>query len=184
VVAVGATWQLWQGGRPRWSPAGSSVAYTPAEVSALTPVREAIEKLVLVPERWDIFLCHAWDDRAGAAKELHDLLVSRGVKVWFSEKDVALGTPLLREIDKGLAKSRIGLVLVTPALRRLQGESLADKELPVLLARDQLPIVYGTTYEALREVSPMLASRTGLSTTENQMADIATKLAELVAPSL
>jgi hypothetical protein len=57
---------------------------------------------VLVPERWDIFLCHAWDDRAGAAKELHDLLVSRGVKVWFSEKDVALGTPLLREIDKGL----------------------------------------------------------------------------------
>jgi hypothetical protein len=83
------------GGRPRWSPAGSSVAYTPAEVSALTPVREAVEKLVLVPERWDIFLCHAWDDRAGAAKELHDLLVSRGVKVWFSEKDVALGTPFL-----------------------------------------------------------------------------------------
>ena len=173
-------------GRPRWSPAGSSVAYTPAEVSALTPVRAAVEKLVLVPERWDVFLCHAWDDRAGAAKELHDLLVSRGVKVWFSEKDVALGTPLLREIDKGLAKSRVGLVLVTPALlRRLQSESIADKELSVLLARDQLvPIVHGTTYEALREVSPMLASRTGLSTGENQMADIATKLAELVAPSL
>jgi hypothetical protein len=170
-------------GRPRWSPAGSSVAYTPAEVSALTPVRAAVEKLVLVPERWDIFLCHAWDDRAGAAKELHDLLVSRGVKVWFSEKDVALGTPLLREIDKGLAKSRVGLVLVTPALlRRLQSESIADKELSVLLARDQLvPIVHGTTYEALREVSPMLASRTGLSTGENQMADIATKLVELVA---
>ena len=36
------------GGRPRWSPAGSSVAYTPAEVSALTPVREAVEKLVVV----------------------------------------------------------------------------------------------------------------------------------------
>jgi hypothetical protein len=65
-------------------------------VSALTPVREAVEKLVLVPERWDIFLCHAWDDRAGAAKELHDLLVSRGVKVWFSEKDVVLGTPFAK----------------------------------------------------------------------------------------
>jgi len=82
--------------------------------------------------------------------------------------------------------SAIGLVLVTPALlRRLQGESIADKELSVLLARDQLvPIVHGTTYEALREVSPMLASRTGLSTKENPMADVATKLAELVAPSL
>jgi hypothetical protein len=30
----------------------------------------------------------------------------------------------------------------------------------------------------------MLASRTGLSTGENPMADVATKLAELVAPSL
>ena len=62
-------------GRPRWSSAGSTVAYTPAEVRALTPVRETVEKLVLQPERRDFFLCHAWDDRAGAAKELHDLLV-------------------------------------------------------------------------------------------------------------
>src|SRR5437879_1637651 len=66
-------------GRPRWSRAGSSVAYTPAEVRALTPVRETVEKLALLPERRDFFLCHAWDDRAGAAKELHDLLESRGV---------------------------------------------------------------------------------------------------------
>jgi hypothetical protein len=131
----------------------------------------------------DVFLCHAWDDRAGAAKELHDLLESRGVSVWFSEKDVALGTPLLREIDKGLAKSRVGIVLVTPALlRRLQGEGIADKELSALLARDLLvPIVHGTTYEALREVSPLLGSRSGLSTTENPMADVAAKLAELIA---
>jgi len=111
------------------------------------------------------------------------MLESRGVRVWFSEKDVALGTPLLREIDKGLANSRIGIVLVTPALlRKLQGESIADKELSVLLARNQLvPIVHGTTYEDLREVSPMLASRTGLSTVENPIADVAGKLAELVA---
>ncbi len=169
--------------RPRWSPAGSSVAYTPAEVRALTPVRDSVEKRVSLPEFRDVFLCHAWDDRAGAAKELHDLLESRGVSVWFSEKDVALGTPLLREIDKGLAKSRVGIVLVTPALlRRLQGEGIADKELSALLARDLLvPIVHDTTYEALREVSPLLGSRSGLSTAEAPMSDVAAKLAELVA---
>ncbi len=169
--------------RPRWSPAGSSVAYTLGEVRALTPFRESVEKRVSLPEFRDVFLCHAWDDRAGAAKELHDLLESRGVSVWFSEKDVALGTPLLREIDRGLAKSRVGIVLVTPALlRRLQGEGIADKELSALLARDLLvPIVHGTTYEALREVSPLLGSRSGLSTTENPMANVAAKLAELVA---
>ncbi len=171
-------------GRPRWSRAGSSVVYTPAEVRALTPIRESVEKQASLPDIRDVFLCHAWDDRQGAAKELHDLLESRGVSVWFSEKDVGLGTPLLRTIDKGLANSRIGIVLVTPALlRRLPAESIADKELSALLARDRLvPIVHGTTYEALREVSPLLGSRTGLSTADEPMAVVATKLAELVAP--
>ena len=170
-------------GRPRWSRVGSSVAYTPAEVRALTPVRDSVERRALLPDLRDVFLCHAWDDRRGAAKELHDLLESLGVSVWFSEKDVVLGTPLLREIDKGLAKSRVGIVLVTPALlRRLQGEGIADKELSALLARDLLvPIVHGTTYDALREVSPLLGSRSGLNTAEDTMANVAAKLAELVA---
>lgn len=169
--------------RPRWSRAGSTVVYTPAEVRTLTPVRDSIEKRAPLPDPRDVFLCHAWDDRGGAAKELHDLLESRGVSVWFSDKDVALGTPLLREIDRGLAKSRVGIVLVTPALlRRLQGEGIADKELSALPARDLLvPIVHGTTYEALREVSPLLGSRSGLNTAEDTMANVAAKLAELVA---
>ena len=171
--------------RPRWSRAGSSVVYTTAEVRTLTPVRESVEKRASLPDLRDVFLCHAWDDRGGAAKELHNLLESRGVSVWFSEKDVVLGTSLLREIDKGMAKSRIGIVLVTPALlSRLRGEgSIADKELSALLARDLLvPIMHGTTYEALREVSPLLGSRSGLSTAEAPMADVAAKLAELVTP--
>jgi hypothetical protein len=158
--------------------------YTSAEVRALTPVRDSIEKRAPLPDPRDVFLCHAWDDRGGAAKELHDQLELRGVSVWFSEKDIVLGTPLLREIDKGLAKSRVGIVLVTPALlNRLQGEGIADKELSALLARDLLvPIVHGTTYEALREVSPLLGSRSGLNTAENTMANVAAKLAELVVP--
>jgi hypothetical protein len=169
--------------RPRWSRAGSSVSYTPAEVRALTPIRESVETLAKLPDLRDVFLSHAWDDRQGAAKELHDLLESRGVRVWFSEKDVGLGVPLLRAIDKGLANSRIGIVLVTPALlRRLPAEGIADKELSALLAGERLvPVVHGTTYEALREVSPLLASRSGLSTAENPMSDVAAKLAELVA---
>ena len=115
-------------------------------------------------------------------KELYDLLVAAGVKVWFSENDLGLGVPMMRAIDKGLANSRIGLVLVTPAmLERLPQESVADKELSALLARNQLiPIVHNTTYEALRDVSPMLASRAGLDTAEESLAVVAKKIAELV----
>ncbi|MEO7360461.1 MAG: hypothetical protein ABI120_09025 [Gemmatimonadaceae bacterium] len=103
--------------RPRWSRAGSSAVYTDAQVRALTPVRTSIENGASLPDRRDVFLCHARDDRAGAAKELHELLV---------------------------------------------------------------PIVHDTTYEALRDVSPLLGSRSGLCTREESMSDVAGKLAELV----
>ena len=170
--------------RPSWSRAGSPVSYTFAQVQSLTPIRQTVEtRAATQPDLRDVFLCHAWDDRQGPAKELHELLVAAGVKVWFSEKDLGLGVPMMRAIDKGLLNSRIGLVLVTPALlERVPKEGVADKELSVLLARNQLvPIVHNTTYDDLRNVSPMLASRSGLDTGEDSMAVVAAKIAELVA---
>ena len=165
-----------------WASAGSTILYTAEEIRTLTPVRKNVEERSKKPDLRDVFLCHAWDDRKGVAKELYDILVSNDVTVWFSEKDVPLGSSLLREIDKGLANSRIGIVLVTPSfLNRIKGEGIADKELSALLARDLLvPIVHNTTYEALRDVSPLLGSRSGLSTAEESMNEVAAKIAELV----
>ena len=132
--------------KAKWSPNGSTVVYTQAQIRTLTPIRENVEKRAELPDLRDVFLCHAWDDRKEKAKELYEVLKSKGVTVWFSENDVPLGSNLLREIDKGLAKSRVGIVLVTPSfLKRIQGESIADKELSALLARDLLvPIVHKT----------------------------------------
>ena len=48
--------------RPRWSPAGSSVVYTPTEVLALTPVRNSVENLAKVPDLRDVFLCWSCPD--------------------------------------------------------------------------------------------------------------------------
>lgn len=96
--------------RPSWSPSTSSVTYTPAEVWALTSVRHTVElQARQKPDLRDVFLCHAWDDRRGVAKELNDLLVAEDVSVWFSEEGIVLGQPFLREIDRGLAKSRTGI---------------------------------------------------------------------------
>ena len=147
----------------------------------LAPVRENIVKQPKISEKYDLFLCHAWDDRKGAAKELYDKLTAKGISIWFSEKDLPLGSTMLREIDKGLAKSLAGIVLVTPAfLSRVSNEGVADKELSALLAKDRLiPIVHNTTYDALRDVSPLLGSRSGLDTSEDSIDEIAAKLAEL-----
>lgn len=161
------------------------MTYTTTERHYLAPIEEqAALQAVEHPERRDVFLCHAWDDREGAAVELHDLLESYGVSVWFSEKDVALGTNLIREIDRGLKMSRIGLVLVTPAmLASLAGQGIADKELSALLATDRvIPVVHGTSFDALRDESPLLASRSGLNTDESSLAEVAVKVANAVRP--
>lgn len=158
------------------------MTYTPDQVRALNPYRRTIESRGQQPDLFDLFLCHAWDDRRGAAKELHDLLEAEGVSVWFSEKNILLGQPFMREIDRGLAKSRAGLVLITPAfLERVDGGGVSDKELSELLARDQLiPVVHETSYAEVRKVSPLLGSRNGLNTADDSMAVIATKIAEIV----
>jgi hypothetical protein len=103
--------------------------------------------------------------------------------VWFSERDVGLEKSLLREIDKGLVTSRIGIVLVTPALlRSLAAEGIADKELSALLATDRvIPVAHGATFDALRDVSPLLASRSGLDTAESSLAEVAAKAAAAAA---
>lgn len=161
------------------------MSYTSTEWRTIEPLaRNAEAQARSHPERRDLFLCHAWDDRNGAARELCDLLVSFGASVWFSENEVSLGKSLLREIDRGLATSRIGIVLVTPALlKALEAQGVADKELSALLATDRvIPVAHGTTFDALRDVSPLLAARSGLTTGDDlSMEEVATKVAAAAA---
>lgn len=104
------------------------------------------------------------------------------MKVWFSEKDLGLGVPMMRTIDRGLANSLIGLVLVTPAmLDALPREGVADMELSALLRGNRLvPVMDEVTFEQLVKVSPLLASRSGLSTKENAWPEIIEQISDLV----
>lgn len=162
-----------------------SVTYSVSELAYLEPVSEtAAEQALEHPERRDVFLCHAWGDREGAALELHDLLVSYGVDVWFSEKDVALGTSLIRSIDKGLKMSRIGVVLMTPnMLESLANEGVADQELAALLAMDRvIPVAHGISFKELKAESPLLGTKAGLTSDGVSLVDIAVKIANAVKP--
>jgi hypothetical protein len=166
--------------RPAWQPSTSTASYTPQQVRDLEPVREAV---VARLQEHDVFLCHAWPDRRVDAKDAYDLLVGEGVSVWFSEVSLRPGTDMRVAIEKGLVSSRMGIVLVTPAmLDKLRTDrSIANSELSALLRRNLLvPVLHGVTFEELDQVSPMLASRGGFSTAEESLEDIVVKIAELV----
>ena len=172
------------GGQSRRTRVGRPVSYSPAEWRTFEPLsREAAKQGVRHPERRDLFLCHAWDDRQGSAKELYGHLRRNGASVWFSEEDLTLGSLMIREIDKGLRNSRVGIVLVTPAmLRSIESEGVAEKELAVLLStRRVVPVLHGVAFEELSDVSPMLASHTGLSTEGSSLDTVAAKVAAAAA---
>lgn len=166
--------------RPAWQPSASTVSYTPQQVRDLEAVRVAA---VARTQTHDVFLCHAWPDRLADAKDVYNSLIGAGVSVWFSEVSLRPGTDMRVAIDKGLVNSRIGIVLVTPAmLDKLRTDrSMASNELSALLRRNLLvPVMHGVTFEELDQVSPTLASRGGFTTAEEPMEDIVVKIAELV----
>lgn len=172
------------GGGLRRTRTGRSVSYSPAEWRTVRPfTQKAAAQAQAHPERRDLFLCHAWDDRESSAKELYSHLKSNGASVWFSEEDLPLGSLMIREIDKGLRNSRVGIVLVTSALlKSIEAEGVAEKELAVLLSsRRVIPVLHGVGFDDLNDVSPMLASHAGLSTKESSLDSVAAKLAAAAA---
>lgn len=172
------------GSTSRRTRTGRSVSYSPSEWRSVEPYAErAAEQARTHPDRRDLFLCHAWDDRQGSAADLHRQLKANGATVWFSEEDIPLGSLMTREIDKGLRNSRIGIVLVTPALlKSIENEGIAEKELAVLLnSRRVVPVTHGVTFDQLYDVSPMLASHAGLNTAESSLDDVAAKIAAAAA---
>ena len=172
------------GATSRRTRTGRSVSYSPSEWRSVEPYAEkAAEQARTHPDRRDLFLCHAWDDRQGSAADLHRQLKANGATVWFSEEDIPLGSLMTREIDKGLRNSRIGIVLVTPALlKSIENEGIAEKELAVLLnSRRVVPVTHGVTFDQLYDVSPMLASHAGLNTADSSLDDVAAKIAAAAA---
>jgi hypothetical protein len=172
------------GSTSRRTRTGRSVSYSPGEWRSIEPyVEKAAEQARAYPDRRDLFLCHAWDDRQDCAADLHRQLKANGATVWFSEEDIPLGSLMTREIDKGLRNSRIGIVLVTPALlKSIENEGIAEKELAVLLnSRRVVPVTHGVTFDQLYDVSPMLASHAGLNTADSSLDDVAAKIAAAAA---
>lgn len=160
------------------------MSFSDTEWRTVEPFTEkAREQAQAHPERQDLFLCHAWPDREGSAKELYGHLKANGASVWFSEEHLPLGSLMIREIDKGLRNCRVGIVLVTPALlKSIEGEGVAEKELAVLLStRRVIPVLHGVTFDQLNDVSPMLASHAGLNTKDASLDSVAMKVAAAAA---
>ena len=111
---------------------------------------------------WDVFICHASEDKDGFIRDLAKALQARGLKVWFDESTLTVGDSLRRSIDHGLARSRFGVVVISP---HFLDKEWPQKELDGLFGREIggakviLPVWHNISAERIRSCSPMLADR-------------------------
>ena len=65
---------------------------------------------------FDVFISHATEDGDARVRPLAEAFRDRGPAVSYDEFELRLGDSLRRKIDAGLARSRFGVVVLSPAL--------------------------------------------------------------------
>jgi hypothetical protein len=112
---------------------------------------------------FDLFICHASEDKNAVARPLAGHLTKLGCKVWFDEFTLKLGDSLRRSIDRGLASTRYGVVILSPSFF---AKNWPQYELDGLVQRENsegrkviLPIWHEVNHTQVAAYSPTLADR-------------------------
>ncbi len=128
---------------------------------------------------WDVFISHASEDKDDFVRPLAFALRSYGLKVWYDEFSLSFGQSLSESIDKGLAKSRYGLVIISP---NFIAKPWPKRELRGLTARDVneeniiLPIWHNVTKDEVLNFSPPLADVLALDSSTHPLNSIVEKI--------
>jgi len=132
---------------------------------------------------YDFFVSHASEDKEPVVIPLVNELCRLGARVWYDEFELRVGTRLRRSIDKGLTNCKYGVVVLSPSFF---GKNWPEYELDGLTAREMgvedllLPIWHDVTREDVARRSPSLADRLALSTANQSLEEIASRLFTLL----
>ncbi len=117
---------------------------------------------------YGLFVSHASEDKDEVARPLATALEKRGWTVWLDELEPTVGDSLNGRIEAALAKSRFGVVVLSPALFSKQWPL---RELAGLAAREVaagskviLPVWHNIDQHYLAQHAPILADRVGVAT--------------------
>lgn len=136
--------------------------------------------------QWDLFLSYASEDRVEVASPLAELLRSLGVSVWYDRFELSLGDSLRKKIEEGLAKSRFGVVVLSPSFF---GKHFTEQELTGLAQREVdggkviLPVWHNIDESAIRQHSPPLADRIAVRWSEGAPR-VAGNILKVVRPDI
>ncbi len=139
---------------------------------------------------WDVFICHAYEDKSDIVEPIAQTLHDLGVKVWYDDFTLKVGDSLSMSIYKGLANSKYGVVVLSPNfIEKVEGWT--GQELGGLNAREMeektkviLPIWHKITKSDIMMFSPPLVDKIALKTDKLNPYQISMKLLEQIRPEI
>jgi hypothetical protein len=112
---------------------------------------------------YDVFICHASEDKEPFVRALAEALRAKHVEVWYDDFSLKLGDSIRQSIDKGLRQSRFGVVVFSKAFF---AKRWPQYELDGLVEREMkggdrvlLPVWHAIDHDDVMKYMPSLAGR-------------------------
>ena len=134
-------------------------------------------------DHFDVFICHASEDKDDFVRPLAEALGKAGHQVWYDEFALKWGDKLRRSIQHGLASSKFGIVVLSPNFFE---KEWPQRELDGLTALELddgrkriLPIWHNIDARGVKQHAPTLGDVIGIPSEEG-IESVVTQLSELL----
>jgi hypothetical protein len=162
--------------------------------SPLSAIRQAADEysesfadLDMLDKEYDVFICHAGEDKDAVVRPLAHALRARDIEVWYDEFALRIGDSLRRKIDQGLIACRFGVVVLSPSFF---DKGWPNYELDGLVTREVaggrqliLPVWHNVSKVDVMGYSPSLADKLARSTADVSIEALADEIAGVVHPT-
>lgn len=133
--------------------------------------------------KYDVFISHASEDKDEIVRPLAKSLQLKGLNVWYDEFELKIGDSLRQKIDKGLANSRFGIVVLSKNFIR---KGWTNYELDGIITKSingqqiMLPIWHKITKQEVIDYSPSMADKVARNTATYTVDEIAEEISEVI----
>ena len=136
------------------------------------------------PEEYDVFVSHAFEDKEDFVDDLVAEMRKLDLKVWYDSDKLKWGDSMREKIDRGLSKSKYGIVVLSPNYIAEQkywtkAELNGLFQVETINGKTILPIWHNLTKKQVVEYSPIIADRKAMTTASMTAEEIANELKAL-----
>jgi len=130
-------------------------------------------------KKYDAFISHASEDKDGLVRPLAEGLRQRGLEIWYDEFTLLPGDSLRRSIDRGLADSRFGVVVLSANFLNKGWPQYELDGLTALRVEGNsvlVPVWHGVSKQDVLAFSPPLADLVAVRTSDMDLPNMIDKL--------